>query len=53
MYNYEYFRKDEKLTDKEWQTPQRFLKTFSPAAAFPEAFFFLAPMTDFLFLSNL
>ena len=49
MNNYVYFRKVARLTDREWQTPQRFLKTFSPAAAFPEAFFFLAPMSIFVF----
>jgi hypothetical protein len=31
---------DLRLTDREWHTPQRFLKTFSPLAASPEAFFF-------------
>ena len=31
-----------KLTDKEWQAEHKFLNVFSPAAAFPEAFFFFA-----------
>jgi len=32
------------LTESEWHTPQSDLNTFSPAAALPEAFFFLAPI---------
>ena len=31
-----------KLTDSEWQAEHKFLNVFSPAAALPEAFFFLA-----------